>query len=313
MSKNDNNTATQTTGSKAIATFTLAVREPDSHTLAIATASNFLAVGSLVPWIDSQAGLVVSQSFANPNAAGAALESLRHGDSAEQALQAFLADDAMAKQRQVGILTQQGECQLYTGPDCVPAMESIQGESVQGEDYFVLGNMLKPGTCEAIAQAFSASRRDGFDLGDAMLKAMIAGQQAGGDKRGKLAAALIIKRQNAGYLASSDTFVDLRVDAHPRPLSQLRDLYSLFKLYNPQHFNAHMIKLEQLKPHQWQLLYEVIQALVAGATTTDDPQAIADILQAHNLGANFDAGNQRVSELLLQEAHALLRLLTPPL
>ncbi|MCL4408793.1 MAG: DUF1028 domain-containing protein [Gammaproteobacteria bacterium] len=291
--------------SSSIATFTLAAREPESNTLAIATASNFLAVGSLVPWIHSQAGLIVSQSFANPNAAGAALESLQHGDSVQQAMQTFLSDDPIAKQRQVGILALNGDCELYTGSDCIPAVESVQGDN-----YFVLGNMLKPGTCEAIAQTFTHCRREGYDLGDAMLKAMVAGQQAGGDKRGKLAAALLMKRPNAGYLNSSDTFVDLRVDAHPRPLSQLRDLYSLFKLYNPQHFNFHMIKLEQLKAHQLQLFNEVIHALAAGSKTVERPEEIAEVLHAHNLGANYDADNQRVSELFLQEAHALLRLLT---
>ena len=60
-----------------IATYTLAVRDPGTESLGIITASNFLAVGALVPWINARAGLVVSQSFANPDAAGSALESLR--------------------------------------------------------------------------------------------------------------------------------------------------------------------------------------------------------------------------------------------
>ncbi|MCL5255503.1 MAG: DUF1028 domain-containing protein [Gammaproteobacteria bacterium] len=293
-----------------IATFTLAARDADTDTWAILTASNYLAVGALVPWIDCKAGLVVSQSFANPDAAGAALEAMRQGQTPTQALEVFLSGDTIARKRQVALMDLSGEATIYNGPECTDEVESVQGN-----DFLVLGNMLKAGTCEQVAETYSASRRAGYEMGDAMLKAMIAGQQAGGDKRGKLAAALLMKRPAAGYLGSSDTLVDLRVDAHPRPLLQLRDLYSLFKLYNPHQFDLHMVALDDLENHQLQLLFAILRQLNKNEVTVDinDTATIKNILAEHNLSANFDHDNQRVSQMLINEGHALMRLLTSPL
>lgn len=291
-----------------IATFTLAAREPETNTLAIITASNFLAVGALVPWINSRAGLVVSQSFANPDAAGSALESLIAGKTPSQAIDDFLLADDLAAVRQVGIMNTQGEIALYDGPQCTSSVESISADN-----FMVLGNMLVPGTCRVVAESFSAARQKGVELGTAMLKAMLAGQQHGGDKRGKLAAALLMKRAGQGYLGGSDTLVDLRVDAAARPLAQLRDLYSIFKLYNPQHFDHQMLPIRQLSAADLRVLDDLLLQLSkqpehANPITLHESEAVAALLAEHNLAANFDASKQQVSSLLLSETPGFLRL-----
>ncbi|RUO38155.1 hypothetical protein CWE13_00435 [Aliidiomarina shirensis] len=287
-----------------IATYTLAVRDPDTESLGIITASNFLAVGALVPWINARAGLVVSQSFANPDAAGSALESLRDGRSPEQALDDFLIADDLAAVRQVGIMNSAGETHLYTGANCTPEMESVTGDN-----FFVLGNMLIAGTAEAVAAAYSKARHDGLEMGTAMIKAMLAGQQHGGDKRGKLAAAMIIKRPHGGYLGGSDTVVDLRVDAAARPLAELRDLYSVFKLYNPQLFDFQMLELAQLTAADLRVIDDLLLQLSPDSPVTlEQPEAVAALLEKHNLAKNFDAKKLQVSSLLLSEATGFLRL-----
>ncbi|WP_157981230.1 DUF1028 domain-containing protein [Aliidiomarina iranensis] len=287
-----------------IATYTLAVRDPGTESLGIITASNFLAVGALVPWINARAGLVVSQSFANPDAAGSALESLRDGRSPEQAMDDFLIADDLAAVRQVGIMNCAGETHLYTGSECTPEMESVAGEN-----FFVLGNMLLAGTAQAVATAYSKARHDGLEMGTAMIKAMLAGQQHGGDKRGKLAAAMIIKRPHGGYLGGSDTVVDLRVDAAARPLAELRDLYSVFKLYNPQLFDYQMLDLVNLTAADLRIIDDLLQQLSPDSPVTlEQPEAVAQLLAQHNLAANFEAKKLQVSSLLLSEATGFLRL-----
>lgn len=288
-----------------IATFTIAARDPVTNTFAVITASNFLAVGSLVPWIDAHGGIVVSQSYAHPESAALALENLRHNTPLKRVLESYLEDDPIASKRQVGLMNQTGECLLYDGPECTAAVESIQGEN-----FFACGNMLVEGTIDVLASTFSEALRNGLDLGDAMLRAMLAGQQHGGDYRGKLAAALLIKRPGAGYLGSSDTLVDLRVDASSHPLAELRDLYSLFKLYNPQHFAHSMIPEEQLSPADNKLLASLL-ALLTGSEQNipHEPEQVLALLERHNLAGNYDIGKQRFSSLLFSEGHALLRLL----
>lgn len=288
-----------------IATFTLAAHDPQTQSFAVITASNFLAVGALVPWIDCHGGIVVSQSYAHPDAAGAALANLRHQTPLDRVLSSFLEDDPIASKRQVGLMNTQGEILLYDGPDCTASVESLKGEN-----FFVCGNMLVPGTVEAVAKAFTEARRKGTDLGDAMLRAMFAGQQHGGDNRGKLAASLLIKRPGAGYLESSDTFVDLRADASSHPLAVLRDLYSLFKLYNPHHFSHEMIPEAQLSPADNDLIAQILTTLQgASELTLDSPESVHGMLARHNLAQNYEPDKHRFSSLLLSEGHALLRLL----
>ncbi|WP_185960689.1 DUF1028 domain-containing protein [Aliidiomarina halalkaliphila] len=287
-----------------IATFTIAARDPATQTYAVLTASNFLAVGALVPWIDARGGIVVTQSFAHPESAALALENLRHDTPLKRVLESFLEDDPIAKKRQVGLMNRHGECMLYDGPDCTPAIESMQGEN-----FFVCGNMLVGGTIEAMAKAYTDALRHGLELGDAMLRAMLAGQQHGGDYRGKLAAAMLMKRPGAGYMGSSDTLVDLRVDASAHPLAELRDLYSLFKLYNPHHFDHSMIPEAQLSPADNKLLASLLALLKHSDQIPHEPEQVLELLERHNLAGNYDINKQRFSSLLFSEGHALLRLL----
>lgn len=281
-----------------IATYTIAVAEPDSGTLAIATASNFLAVGSLVPWIQSEHGLLVSQSFANPAAAKAALQTLQQTGDLKQASQRYLQADDRASQRQFGIMNTRGEAMLYSGSDCTETVESYQDNGM-----FCLGNMLIPGTIEAISASYKQARAEGLELPAAMLQALKAGQQVGGDKRGKLAAAMLIKRAGAGYLGGSDTWLDLRVDATADPLSELEQLYHIFQLYYPQDFSQQWLRCDELSEQQQSIVNALITQLGRQGATVQD---FSCLLAQHNLGALYDAEQHAVSSLLLQHSPALL-------
>ncbi|MCH8538243.1 MAG: DUF1028 domain-containing protein, partial [Alkalimonas sp.] len=259
-----------------IATFTIAAAEPETGSLAIATASNFLAVGSLVPWVDSGHGLLVSQSFANPAAAQAALKVLAETGDLEQASQRYALSDDIVSQRQFGIMNTEGDALLYSGTDCTAAVESYQEKGM-----FCLGNMLVPGTIDAMAAGYQQARADGKTLADAMLQALKAAQQAGGDKRGKLAAAMLIKRAGSGYLGSSDTCLDLRVDAAADPIVELEQLYGIFQLYYPHEFPQQWLRCSELSPEQQSILNDLISQLGQQGTAGHD---FSSLLAQHNIG-----------------------------
>lgn len=288
-----------------IATFTLACRDPATQTLGIITASNYLAVGSLVPWIEIPHGLVVTQSFAHPHRAQAALAELGRGASANTAIAHFLQDDPAAATRQVAILPTRGAGEVYSGPECVESVEQYLAD-----DFLVCGNMLTPGTINAVAEHFERIAGT-TDLGSAMLSAMQAGELAGGDNRGKLAAAMLLKRPGAGYQSNSDTWVDLRVDAHRTPLARLRDLYSLFQLYHGQEFAHTWQPLTQLSQSQAQGLQHQLSYLTnqPGQAVSLQPPQLKALLAQHNLLTQYNPEQEAVSSLLLEQAAALPRLL----
>jgi|SRR5690554_188760 len=291
-----------------IATFTLAARDPKTGMLAIITTSNYLAVGSLVPHIDSAAGIVVTQSFANPAAAISSLSSLRAGRAPKDVIDDFLINDDMTHLRQVGVMNLAGEVAIYNGKNCTQTVESIADDN-----FMVLGNTLIAGTCQAIASSFTVSRESGVELGTAMVDAMLAGQKVGGDRRGKLAASLLMKNKAEEHLVSAGSFVDLRVDAAAQPLEELRDLYGLFKLYNPEQFSHEMIPVQTLSTSELQLINTLLATLskadcTEGAVTIDQPIAAASLLAEHNLARNFDAHKGLISSLLLSETSSLFRL-----
>lgn len=281
-----------------IATFTIAVSEPDTGSLAIATASNFLAVGSLVPWINSEHGLLVSQSFANPAAAQAALQTLAATADLKQAQQRYLQADDIASQRQFGIMDPGGEVLLHSGADCTAAVESYQEKGM-----FCLGNMLVPGTVEAMAAGYQQAKSEGKELAAAMLQGLKAAQQAGGDKRGKLAAAMLIKRAGSGYLGNSDTWLDLRVDAAADPVVELEQLYRIFQLYYPHEFPQQWLRCSELNTQQQSILNDLITLLGQQGVAGRD---FSSLLAQHNIGPLYDPEQHAVSSLLLDHAPALL-------
>lgn len=285
-----------------IATYTLAVRDPKNKTFGVITTSNFLSVGSLVPWIDVNAGIIVSQAFANPDNAVAALESMRNGSSTSQAIDDFLFMDDLANVRQIGAMDTQGDITLYTGGDCTPVTEMVYGE-----DFFVLGNMLIEGTTKAVADTFRETRGSGMDLGDAMIAAMNAGQKVGGDKRGKLASALQIYRPGGGYLGNSDEVVNLRVDAARNPLVSLGNLYGVFKLYNPHLFESEMIDIDKLTDQERTTVDALIEHLQKSEPVTlSNPELVAKVFARHNISGSFDAETGQVGTLLLSEAQRFI-------
>lgn len=207
-------------------TFSIVARSPDGQTWGVAVASKFLAVGSVVPAAVAGIGAIATQADADVSYKGLALAHLDEGATAAIALDRLLEDDADREHRQVGIVDLDGGSATHTGQSCFD-----WAGGVTDTDVAIQGNVLTgPEVVEAMKRSWDFSAQEP-DLARRLLAALGAGDQAGGDSRGRQSAALLVVRDEAGYGAGDDVAVDLRVDDHPQPCQELERLLDLNHLY----------------------------------------------------------------------------------
>ncbi|MFT4286840.1 DUF1028 domain-containing protein [Nocardioides sp.] len=207
-------------------TFSIVARSADGESWGVAVASKFLAVGATVPAAVAGVGAIATQADANVAYKGLALSHLDEGATAGVALQRLLEEDEGRDHRQVGIVDIDGGAASHTGPACLPWAGSLTGEG-----HAIQGNVLAGAeVVEAMAAAWLATDPD-EPLARRLLAALAAGDEAGGDRRGRQSAALLVVREGAGYGGGDDIAVDLRVDDHADPLAELARLLDLNDLY----------------------------------------------------------------------------------
>lgn len=211
---------------KPIATFSIVGYDAKKKEWGVAVQSKFMAVGSVVSWAKAGSGAVATQSYANLMFGPMGLERMKAGSSAQAAIDTLIAEDADRELRQVGMVDAKGNAASYTGEKC----HDWAGHVV-GEGYACQGNILVPGTVEAMAAKFEAVRGKMGELADWLVAALAAGQEAGGDKRGRQSAAVLVVREGGGYGGNNDRYLDLRVDDHPTPIKELRRLLAMHHLY----------------------------------------------------------------------------------
>jgi len=204
-------------------TFSIVARDPESGDLGIAVESRFFAVGAVVPWLAAGVGAIASQAWANTDFGHQGLALLGEGYAAAETLERLLRLDREAAKRQVGIVDAYGEAANYTGGECLEYAGALKGGQ-----YTVQGNLLaSPKVLAAMASAYEA--RSDRHLPERLMAALEAGQEAGGDRRGQQAAALIVVREGLGAPGHNDRLVNLRIDDHERPVEELRRLLDLHR------------------------------------------------------------------------------------
>ncbi|WP_342433008.1 DUF1028 domain-containing protein [Neobacillus sp. FSL H8-0543] len=205
-------------------TFSIVGYDPVEKVWGVAVQSKFLGVGAVVPWAKAGVGAIATQSYANTAYGPKGLQLMAEGKSAEETLSLLLADDLDREMRQVGIIDANGNAATFTGKACYD-----WAGGVTGTHFAAQGNILvDENTVDAMARVFKESKGQ---LADRLLAALDAGQEAGGDSRGKQSAAVYIVKENGGYGGFNDRFIDLRVDDHPDPIKELIRIYQLQQLY----------------------------------------------------------------------------------
>lgn len=207
-------------------TFSIVAVDRDKKDLGVAVASKFIAVGSAVPWVKLGVGAVATQAWANLRLGPLVLYLLENNYSPKRAVETLLSIDERREHRQIGVVSAGGEAHAYTGSKCIEYAGHIVGDG-----YSIQGNILTGGeVLESMAKAYEVTKGE---LVDKLLAALKAGDEAGGDKRGKQSAAIVVLRPCGGYggcIEGVDRYVDLRVDDHPDPVNELIRLFKLWEL-----------------------------------------------------------------------------------
>jgi uncharacterized Ntn-hydrolase superfamily protein len=253
------------------ATFSIVARDGDAGELGVAVASRFFGVGSVVPWARAGVGAVATQAFANTSFGWRGVELLEMGLTPQEAVDVLIRGDDDPGRRQMGIVSAEGLSATYTGEGC---LDWAGGRS--GPDYAVQGNILAGEAVVAeMERAFVESQGP---LAERLYAALMAGEEAGGDARGKQSAALLVVREGAGYGGYTDRAVDIRVDDHARPFEELGRLLNLalvndnwnkaWTLFTRKEFERalpHMERTAELAPEHAEVLYDLaVIRLAAG-------------------------------------------------
>jgi cyanophycinase len=202
------------------ATFSIVAYDPDKEEWGCAVASKYLAVGNVVPHARAGAGAVATQAAVNiahgPN--GVAL--LAKGINAEETLQALKESDPRIDVRQLGIIDAKGNAVTFTGKGCMP-----WAGGKTGKHYACQGNILAGE--KVIDEMAAAFEKATGPLAWRLMDALEAGDKAGGDKRGKQSAAIVVVRDKKGPNGIGDRYIDLRVDDHKEPVPELARILAL--------------------------------------------------------------------------------------
>jgi uncharacterized Ntn-hydrolase superfamily protein len=211
-------------------TFSIAARDDSGSIpeLGVAVASKFLAVGNVVPWARAGVGAVATQALANIAYGPDGLRMLESGKDATATVAALTQADAV----DAG-----GRAATFTGVECFEWAGGLTGVG-----YCCQGNILAGAdVVDSMAAAFDGT--DG-ELAVRLLAALEAGDRAGGDRRGRQSAAILIVREGGGYGGGSDKAVDLRVDDHLDPVRELQRLFTLHRLYFPRPEDCQFIEID---------------------------------------------------------------------
>jgi len=200
----------------AHATFSIVAFDPETGDLGVAVASLVFGVGNHVPWAEVGVGAVATQAHMNGSYGPRGLELLRQGLSAQEVLDRLLAEDPYPRKdgRQVAVIDAKGNVAAFTGP----LANEWRGQII-GKNFSVQGNILTgPHVAEAMARAFEQSKGE---LAERLYLALKAGDDAGGDRRGRQSAGLLVVRKGGGSAFANDRLAYVNVNDHRDPVHEL--------------------------------------------------------------------------------------------
>jgi uncharacterized Ntn-hydrolase superfamily protein len=272
-------------------TFSIVAYDPANGDCGVTVASRYFAVGSVVPWAEAGVGCIATQANVNVGYGPRGLELLRQGLSAKDVLAKLLAEDKFPPTdgRQVAIVDSKGNIATYTGPNA----PNWAGDR-QGKNWSAQGNILVgPQVPEAMGKAFEATEGE---LAEKLFAALKAGDDAGGDSRGKQSASMLVVRKGGGRNINNDRYIYINVDDSPAPIPELRRLLdmNLALLYQPR---VGRLLQEGKTKEAREAAQKLIRYMPAGSsfvtlgmvdyTLGDKPAALEDFRIAFSLDPNL--------------------------
>ena len=210
---------------RPVHTYSIVARDSVTGDLGVAVQSHWFQVGNSVTWAEAGVGAVATQSFIEISYDPLALDLMRGGKTAPEALEALLKIDPQREVRQVAMVDARGNVAVYTGKNCIKYAGHEKGNS-----FSVQANLMEKATVwPAMAKAYRESRGD---LLERLMTALEAAQAQGGDIRGKQSAAILIVPGTTQGQPWREKKVDLRVDDSPTPLKDLRRLVTIHRAYD---------------------------------------------------------------------------------
>ncbi|MBN2383058.1 DUF1028 domain-containing protein [bacterium] len=273
-------------------TFSIVAYDPQTGELGVAVQSKAFHVGMSVAWAEAGVGAIATQATTNRSFGPKGLELMKAGLSAQEALVWLLEHDPDRDQRQVGLVDARGNAISHTGSACL----DWAGHKY-GPGFAVQGNILAgPDVVANMEKAFSETEGE---LGARLLAALQAGQMAGGDRRGKQSAALLVVRPSETHPEYRHRYIDLRVEDHPDPIPELIRLFSVFEGTTLAEAHIHYAQLYRAQGLDELRTLEVTRLGQSLTRTLADPDASAQTLNAL---AWFTAINDMFLETALSAA-----------
>jgi uncharacterized Ntn-hydrolase superfamily protein len=277
-------------------TFSIVAYDPAAKEWGVATQSKFLAVGAVVPWASANAGAIATQSYANTSFGPRGLEMLAQGLSAAETLDRLVAADEGREQRQVGIIDREGRAATFTGSAC-----HAWAGGLTGSNFAAQGNILvSAATVEALADGFENARGE---LADRLVAALLAGQKAGGDRRGQQSAAVLIVREQGGYAGFNDRYLDLRVDDDPHPIERLQELLELHHLYFGKPAPESLVMIDKQIARELQRIAKRAKqyhGLLSGEYDAATREAVEGLISIENLEDRWPFGSDQIDPVALR-------------
>ncbi len=203
-------------------TFSIVAYDPATGDCGVTVASKYFSVGAVVPWAEAGAGCIATQANVNVGYGPRGLELLRQGLTAQQVVDKLLAGDTFPGKdgRQLAVIDKQGNVAAFTGPNAPNWAGGRQGKTWSAQGNILVG----PRVPEAMGRAFEATEGD---LAEKLFAALQAGDDAGGDSRGKQSASMLVVGLGRGRNINNDRLIYINVDDSPAPIPELRRLLDL--------------------------------------------------------------------------------------
>lgn len=224
-------------GSEPLAhTYSIVARDPQTGEMGVAVQSHWFSVGSIVAWGEAGVGVVATQSFVNPSFGPRGLDLLKKGMTAQEVVELLISTDEGREMRQLAIVDSKGNSYAFTGSKCIS-----EARHFAGNGYSVQANMMLNNTVWTVmSKAFENSTGP---LAERLVAALEAAQNEGGDIRGKQSACLLVVRGDATGNLWEDRLIDLRVEDHSDPVTEIKRLLNVYRAY--EHMNKGDLAVEK--------------------------------------------------------------------